>query len=196
MVNYEKIQIVPTLHRNVLNFMGMLNRESYVATKKIKDRFIALNKKNELSTWNIMTGKLESTHKLTNFDISDYEIYSYEAQDISYKMNWCNSKILLKQKAALENITDEDYYDPEMLRTSLSNNKSHLKILGKTFHNFKVIEIVNEYEIKEHFTFVHPFYGVGKYQRIYMSSNLEYMLERLQNQRVFLYQRQPSNESN
>ena len=53
--------------------------------------------------------------------------------------------------------------------------------MQKKFHNFKMIEIINEYEVKEHFTFTHPFYGVGNYQRIYFSDDLEYMLERLVN---------------
>lgn len=62
--------------------------------------------------------------------------------------------------------------------------------MQKKFHNFKLIEIVNEYEVKEHFTFIHPFYGKGNYQRIYISDNMEYMIERLVNQRIFLYQKQ------
>jgi hypothetical protein len=163
MVNYERIQIVPALHRNVINFMGMSSRDSYLATKKLKDKFIALNRHNELSTWNIMTGKLESVHKITNVDISTYETFSYEAQDICYKMDWYASKTLLRQKEAVAEMTDETYFDSEMLRTSLENNKSFLKLLGKTFHNFKVIEVINEFEVKEHLNFVHPFYGVGKY---------------------------------
>lgn len=77
-----------------------------------------------------------------------------------------------------------------MLRTSLENNKPHVRNMQKKFHNFKMIEIINEREVKEHFTFIHPFYGKGKYQRIYLSDNMEYMLERLVNQRVFLYQKQ------
>lgn len=68
-----------------------------------------------------------------------------------------------------------------MLRTSLENNKPYIKIMQKKFHNFKMIEIVNEYEVKEHFTFTHAFYGTGNYQRIYFSENMEYMLERLVN---------------
>jgi hypothetical protein len=45
------------LHRNTIAFVGMGNREDYLATKVIKDKFIALNKKNDLSVWNIVTGK-------------------------------------------------------------------------------------------------------------------------------------------
>ena len=51
-----------------------------------------------------------------------------------------------------------------------------------------MIEILNQNEVEEHFTFVHPYYN-GEYQRIYFSDDLNYMLERLQNQRVFFYRR-------
>ena len=42
--------------------------------------------------------------------------------------------------------------------------------------------------------FVHVFYGKGKYQRLYLSDNLDYLLERLVNQRVFLYKRQKDDQ--
>ena len=84
---------------------------------------------------------------------------------------------------------DKGYYDADQLRTSLSNNTPYISIEKKTFHNFKLIEILNEFEVKEHFTFVFAFHGKGKYQRIYLSDNMEYLLERLNNQRVYLYQK-------
>jgi hypothetical protein len=86
-------------------------------------------------------------------------------------------------------MNDDQYFDEIALRTSLENNTPYIKLVGKKYHNFKLIEIINESEIKEHFTFIHPFYGVGKYQRIYFSENNEYMLERLVNQKVTLYHR-------
>jgi len=87
-VNYSTIQIVPSLHRNVINFMGMLDRKKYIATKKIKDKFIALDTRNVLTTWNSVTGKLEKVHKLKDLDLSTYDTYEYEARDISYKADW------------------------------------------------------------------------------------------------------------
>lgn len=170
--------------------MGMLDRDCYIATKKIKDKFIALDKFNNLTTWNAVTGKLEGVHHLEGLDLSGYEIYSYESIDITYKTDWYLPRALLKSIEPLENVTDDSYFEPEMLRTSLENNKSYIRVMQKKFHNFKLIEIINEIEVKEHFTFIHPFYGIGKYQRIYISDNMDYMLERLINQRVFVYQRQ------
>jgi hypothetical protein len=68
-----------------------------------------------------------------------------------------------------------------MLVTELENCSNFNKNLPKKFHKFKLIEILNEHTIKEHFTFVHTFYGKGKYQRIYIADNMQYILERLVN---------------
>jgi hypothetical protein len=43
-------------------------------------------------------------------------------------------------------------------------------------------------DVKEHFTFVHPYYGDDKFQRLFFSDDLQYMLER-QEQNVFYYKR-------
>lgn len=59
----------------------------------------------------------------------------------------------------IENIKDESYFEPEMLRTSLENSEPYIKLVGKKFHNFKIIEIISETEAKEHFTFLHPYYN-------------------------------------
>jgi hypothetical protein len=77
-----------------------------------------------------------------------------------------------------------------MLKTSLSNNKPFIKIVPKKYHLFKLIEILDERNVKEHLSFYHPFYGSGHYQRLYISDDTNYMLERLVNQRVFLYRRE------
>jgi hypothetical protein len=49
------------LHRNTIAFVGMSNREEYLVTKVIKDRFIALDKRNQLTSWDIVTGKIIDT---------------------------------------------------------------------------------------------------------------------------------------
>ena len=60
MKDFDSVVIVPSLHRNTINFMGMLDRDMYIACKKIKDKFIALDKRNIITTWNLLTGKIES----------------------------------------------------------------------------------------------------------------------------------------
>ncbi len=80
-----------------------------------------------------------------------------------------------------------------MVKTTLKNTKSYIEEIKKEFRNFKLIEIINEFEVKEHLTFVHPFYGIGgssKYQRLYISDNMKHMIERLDNQRVIFYKRE------
>ena len=50
----------------------------------------------------------------------------------------------------------------------------------KKFYEFRLIEIMGAQEIKEHYSFIHPFYE-GSLQRIYFSDDGEYMYERLIN---------------
>ena len=53
------------IHRfHTLAFIGMGPRESYLATKMINDKFIALDNRNCLFCWSVVTGKLLSTKKL------------------------------------------------------------------------------------------------------------------------------------
>ena len=143
MVDYDKIQIVPTLHRNVVSFMGMLTRDQYICTKRIKDKFIALDRRNTLTTWNIITGKLEGQFQV-KIDLSTYEIYQYEPYDICYKMDWYQPRVLLIQKTPLDNMTDEQYFDTKTMKTSLDNCTPFVKSWPKKFYNFKMIEIIND----------------------------------------------------
>jgi hypothetical protein len=64
MKSLDCLIIIPALHRNNIAFIGMAKREMYLATKVIKDKFIALDKNNYLLCWSIATGKLLSVNKL------------------------------------------------------------------------------------------------------------------------------------
>ena len=44
--SFNSLSIVPALHRNTIAFIGIGKRETYLATKVIKDKFIALDSKN------------------------------------------------------------------------------------------------------------------------------------------------------
>ena len=162
MTDYEMIKIVPALHRNVINFMGMDVRSKYICSKKIKNFFVALDNKNVLTTWNILTGKV--VHKNTaDVDLTGYEMYQYEDIDVTYKREWCQPKCLLREIKAVEGYSDEKFYDPEFLKATFEGNKPYTRILGKTFHRYKMIEIMSEREVKVLTSFVHVFYGKGKY---------------------------------
>jgi hypothetical protein len=74
--SFNSLSIVPALHRNTIAFIGMGVRESYLATKTIKDKFIALDMRNQLFCWSVVTGKLLSVKKLPFLqDYSNYRIF-------------------------------------------------------------------------------------------------------------------------
>jgi hypothetical protein len=60
--NYE-IHIIPPLHRSTINFFGMLPRVKYLASRRKKDKFFALDVFNKICTWSMATGKLISVHQ-------------------------------------------------------------------------------------------------------------------------------------
>lgn len=62
--SFDMLSIVPALHRNTIAFIGMAARKDYLATKVIKDKFIALDRKNHLFCWSVVTGKLLKVNKL------------------------------------------------------------------------------------------------------------------------------------
>lgn len=77
-----------------------------------------------------------------------------------------------------------------MTKSHIKSQISFIKKSEKAFYEYKVIEIINEREVKEHLSFVHPFYE-GKVQNIFFSQDNEYMFEHLFNQRYFLYKKVP-----
>lgn len=75
----------------------------------------------------------------------------------------------MRTRVPIPDYKEEDFYDPALLSTSLENNTTYLKLTNKAFHEFKVLEILNETEVLEHFSFIHPIYDDGGYQRLYFS---------------------------
>jgi hypothetical protein len=51
-----------------------------------------------------------------------------------------------------------------------------------------VIEILDDAQVKVHFSFIHPYY-MGQTQQIFFNSNLNIMVERLTDNRVIMYER-------
>ena len=57
------------------------------------------------------------------------------------------------------------------------------------FHSYKrwkLIEIMNESEVKTHFEYIHPSYG---YQNVFFNKNKDRMIEVLMNYRTFFYRK-------
>jgi len=65
---------------------------------------------------------------------------------------------LLKSKAPLTDINEDDYFSPTMAKGSFNQQIAFVKKHPKDFFEFKVIEIISERTIKEHCTFIHPVY--------------------------------------
>jgi hypothetical protein len=64
MKNNDTIHLIPPVHRTTVNFMGMKSRGNYIATKKSKDKFYALDSKNIITTWDAVNGKLLESNKI------------------------------------------------------------------------------------------------------------------------------------
>ncbi|CDW83568.1 wd-40 repeat protein [Stylonychia lemnae] len=194
MEHFDLITIIPTLHSNIINYMGMLKRDKYLAAKKINDRFIALDIRNRLTTWDAVTGKLINVHQREE-DFTDFEIFKSTINDTTFKMGHQYSQVLLISKNSLENIRDEDYYEDYQINSKLENCTTLFKRMSKTYREFKLIEIISPEEVKVHFTYIHPYYGINVYYRICFSEDLNFMFIRLINQKNFIYQRESKVQS-
>ena len=91
--SYNTLNIVPALHRNTISFMGMSKRDNYIATNVIKDKFIALDRNNQLFCWSVLTGKLLSIHSLAyHLDYRNFDVFVSSGQqntfDVEYKREW------------------------------------------------------------------------------------------------------------
>ncbi|CDW71887.1 wd-40 repeat protein [Stylonychia lemnae] len=186
------LTILPALHRNTIAFIGMSKRQTYLATKVIKDKFIALDNKNQLLCWNITTGKLNSVHRLpTRQDYSRFSIFSSPKDDpygSAYHREWMQKILLVKNDREID-FDENSFYKNEGVIASAHNQVSYAQIQKKEFREYRLIEIVSDIEVKEHLVFIHPFYFNDK-QRIYFDSKNQYMLEKLGHPRVFLYEKE------
>lgn len=173
--SYDNIEVVPVLHRNTISFIGMSKREAYLATRVIDDKFIALSKKNQITTWGTLNGKVRMEWNLSNNeslaqDFSGYEIFRYSDSHLVYDREW-SSKILLKSIEPVEGIDDSTFFDPNQTKAHMKSQVSYIKKTPKTFHEYKLIEIINEREVKEHLSFVFPFYN-GTLQHMFFSQDM------------------------
>ena len=115
----------------------MSNREEYLATKVISDRFIALDKKNQLTTWDIVTGKLDTwdkpgggksdmpkewnIKKNNNQDYSNFSIYTFAEDHVAYHQDWA-TRVLLKCNTPVDYTVDENtFYDPSMTSANMKS---------------------------------------------------------------------------
>ena len=90
---------------------------------------------------------------------------------------WYQNKMLLIDKKNHIEVDESAFYG-DRLKSELGVNSSYVSTIQKKFYRFRVIEIMETNEVFEHFSFKHPYYGDDKFQRIFFSEDLDYMLER------------------
>ena len=74
----------------------MKDREKYVGIIRDKDKIIALDKKNQITSWDMCTGKVLSQFKLKKEYVTpEYKIYSCDGSDITYKTDWNQPRFLI-----------------------------------------------------------------------------------------------------
>ena len=81
------IQMIPTLHRNTISFMGMRKTSHYLSMKRKKDQYLALDKYGVIKTWSLTTGKLIYSYDVLQsigINFSDYEICKCQKEDFTY----------------------------------------------------------------------------------------------------------------
>ena len=78
--SYEKIEVVPVLHRNTINFIGMKPRSNFLATRVIDGNFYALSVKGKLYGWDMITGKMIPTYAPVNKNLAEYEVYQWDKE--------------------------------------------------------------------------------------------------------------------
>jgi len=133
--SFDKIEVIPVLHRNSIYFMGMDERENYLCTKLQGDRFIALDKHSVLTTWNIFTGKVIDSFD-SGLDLSGFEIYSHNPEtDRVYHREWYPKVLLMRRQGK------------QGANLYLQNRKmvKYDEWIAKENAHFKLVEIENSY---------------------------------------------------
>lgn len=155
------MEVIPILHRNTISFIGMKPRPAYLAARQIDDKLVTLDKKNHLRTWGVLNGKIRMEWNLSNNrtdqDYSNFEVYKWWDEGTHYCRKWF-SKILIKSKTPIHDYDENQFFDSSMTKSHLRSQISFVKKSEKAFYEYKVIEIINEREVKEHLSFIHPFY--------------------------------------
>jgi hypothetical protein len=169
----------------------MKPRKNYIATRIVDGKFVALSNKGKLYAWDMITGKQlvdPTTLGLTKEQkvekdknnpykaYKDYEVYEWKDEeedepDTVYRKEWY-TKILLKKKTKLDKARKGEMKDMiQSVHEGIPFQVCYMDQIKKKFFEFKLIEIINEKEIKEHCSFVHTVYPEG-FQYLYFSENL------------------------
>lgn len=96
--NYDTILMLPHPHLNIINFIGMGQKHEYKMWRQKNGFFTVLDRRGELLTWSMLTGKLlyieDSTGKGAGSkdNLDKYEVYRSDADDITYTRDFYNHR--------------------------------------------------------------------------------------------------------
>jgi len=165
----------------------MVKRSHYVAFKRMQDKYIAIDKNNCITCWSTISGKVNSFKEITEFDFSQ----DYEIQSDFYERGYYD-KVLLVRKEEKEGFDESAFFEKNgfQFNAQLPGQVTFNKALGKTFHEYMLIEIDHSTDVKVHFKFYHPKYNTE--QMLLFNEDNEIMLEMIKGNyayKVILYEK-------
>jgi len=165
-------RITPPLHKNSMKYFGMAHRDHYLALTRIKDKFLAIDKQNFITTWSMVTGKMLSRRQVTVFNFSEgWQVYSLFYQKEYY------DKVLLIQEEPEQDFPERDFYRKNgfQFESGMENQQTFNQSMGKKFHRHMLVEIAGSRKVTKHFQFFHPKYQAN--QNLYFNRDNTMMLE-------------------
>ncbi len=103
---------------------------------------MALDKRGNITTWNVLTGKVDSKTKMTQMEnYASYKIFKNGSADITYRSEWYQKHILLIDKEnPVTNVDQVKFF--QRMKSDLGADTSYVSTLEKKFFRFRVIEIL------------------------------------------------------
>ena len=110
---------------------------------------MALDKKGNITTWSVLTGKIdpranalslaENKYMVEPFD--DYEIFRNNKEDNTYLSEWDQKHTLLINLKNPVNV-DEVQFFGDRVKSDFGVNSSFVSTVSKKFYKFRLIEIL------------------------------------------------------
>ncbi|CDW88905.1 wd-40 repeat protein [Stylonychia lemnae] len=150
------ISIIP--NQNMNKFFNAIRSNNYTIYKQIKDMVIVLDDKDNLITYDVVTGKRKNVCK-GNFSLEGFRQYNPRG----YKTT------LFCKDFEGEEPNLSDYFEPWQLETFVKNQMSfRMSCDDYKYRVFREVEIINEREMKIHMEYIFP---VSAKNDVYLISN-------------------------
>ena len=105
--------MIPFPHLNLINCVGMGQKNEYMIWREKNGFFTALDRKSNLFTWSLTSGKLlyseTQVEDASEDQIEDYEVYQADEKDRTYTRNFYNFEDYSISLLRSEQVIDEDF---------------------------------------------------------------------------------------